>query len=182
MYGFMGAARGMGITVDEAIMPMAVEKEGLEGVGGAAPDRVSETTVQVAGIDEPDIVKTNGKEIYFSSQRYYWRGFMERSIEIIPPPINKETKAIKAFPPEDLSIEGKIDETGDLLLQDNILVIFSGQEIYGYNVSDPKSPKQEWKLELDEKNYVVNARLYKGKIYLVTKIELILFVPARLGL
>ena len=164
MSGFMGAARGMGVDISEA-MPMALEK----GVGGAEPERVSETTVQVAGIDEPDIVKTNGKEIYFSSQRYYWRGLMGRSIEIIPPPINKETKAIKAFPPEDLSIEGKIDRTGDLLLQGDILVIFSGQEIYGYNVSDPKSPKQEWKLELDEKNYVVSARLYKGKIYLVTQ-------------
>lgn len=34
----------------------------------AAPSRVSETNVQVAGIDEPDIVKTNGKEIYFSPE------------------------------------------------------------------------------------------------------------------
>src|SRR4030042_5044824 len=42
--------------------------------GAVAPDRVSETNVQVAGIDEPDIVKTDGKEIYFSRDYQYWWG------------------------------------------------------------------------------------------------------------
>ena len=90
-------------------------------------------------------------------------------MEMIPPKRANETKIIKAFPPADLSIESEIDKTGDLLLDNDILVIFSGKEIYGYDVSDPKSLKQEWKLELDEKNYLVSARLYNGKIYLVTQ-------------
>ena len=43
----------------------------MEGRGGGeAPERVSETTVQVPGIDEPDIVKTDGKEIYFSRSSF----------------------------------------------------------------------------------------------------------------
>ncbi|HDD72683.1 MAG TPA: hypothetical protein ENG00_01165, partial [Candidatus Aenigmarchaeota archaeon] len=37
-----------------------------------APERVSTTNVQVAGIDEPDIVKTDGKHIYISSEAYYY--------------------------------------------------------------------------------------------------------------
>ena len=39
-----------------------------DGAGAIAPDRVSETNVQVVGIDEPDIVKTDGTHIYYSSQ------------------------------------------------------------------------------------------------------------------
>lgn len=35
------------------------------------PQRYSETNVQVLGIDEPDIVKTDGKSIFYSSNRFY---------------------------------------------------------------------------------------------------------------
>ncbi|MBZ9572401.1 beta-propeller domain-containing protein [Patescibacteria group bacterium] len=141
---------------------------------GAIPERVSETTVQVLGIDEPDIVKTDGKEIYFSSgESYYWRGFME----VIPPKIIGETKIIKAFPPADLAIDAKIDKKGDLLLKGDILVIFSGEKIYGYDISDPESPEKEWTIELEDKNYVVSARLYKDKIYLITKTKIDTYHP-----
>lgn len=53
----------------------------------AAPDRVSETNVQVAGIDEPDIVKTDGNEIYLSQEYSYWRG-----------PIILEEKIVSPYP------------------------------------------------------------------------------------
>lgn len=36
------------------------------------PDRYSTTNVQVSGIDEPDIVKTDGKSIYFSPEQYWY--------------------------------------------------------------------------------------------------------------
>ena len=163
----MGTGRAE-ITVDQ---PMALDEIGGKG---AIPERVSETTVQVLGIDEPDIVKTDGKEIYFSSgQGYYYRGFME----MIPPRRTGETKAIKAFPPEDLAIEGKINKTGNLLLDNNILVIFSGREIYGYDVSDPKQPQEKWKVELEDNNYLVAARLFKNKIYLVNKTRIDTYHP-----
>jgi uncharacterized secreted protein with C-terminal beta-propeller domain len=138
-----------------------------EGVPKAAPERVSETNVQVPGIDEPDIVKTDGKEIYFSKQGYYiQRWFWE---EIIPPRITGETKIIRAFPPEELKIDGKIEKSGDLILKGNILVIFSGDKIYGYDVSKPDSPEKKWEIEIKENGLLVGARLFKDKIYFVTK-------------
>jgi uncharacterized secreted protein with C-terminal beta-propeller domain len=131
-------------------------------------ERVSETTVQVLGIDEPDIVKTNGKEIYFSSESFYaFKEFREESITS-PTVINK-TKIINAFPPADLSSISRIDKTGTLLLDKNMLIIFSGQEIFGYDVSDPKSPEKKWDLKLENNVFLVDSRLYKNKIYLVTK-------------
>ncbi len=135
------------------------------------PERVSETTVQVPGIDEPDIVKTDGKEIYFSPGRIWpiWREPIIMERKIIPPYKESKTKIIKAFPPTDLAIDSEIETSGDLLLTKNVLVIFSGQEIVGYNVSDPKKPEKKWEIKLDEKNSIVTARLYNDKIYLVTK-------------
>ncbi len=132
-----------------------------------APERVSETTVQVAGIDEPDIVKTDGQNIYFSSEGvYYWREWGES----IPPSRSMgETKIIKAFPPADLDIEGKIDKRGNLLLYGDILIVFSGDTIYGYDISDSKNPKKKWTMDLESKNYVLGARLYQDKVYLITK-------------
>jgi len=41
---------------------------GAPGGAGAMPSRVSTTNVQVTGIDEPDIVKTDGKNIFTSIQ------------------------------------------------------------------------------------------------------------------
>lgn len=138
------------------------------------PERISETTVQVPGIDEPDIVKTDGKEIYFSPGRVWpiWREpiIMER---VIPPYLYKEpkTKVIKAFPPDDLTLDSEIAKSGDLLLlkDKNVLIIFSGREIFGYDVSNSKKPKKIWEIKLEEKNSIVTARLYRDKIYLVTK-------------
>lgn len=154
---------GLGFEAARAGVPDAIP-EAAKGAGGEGElERVSTTTVQVAGIDEPDIVKTDGKEIYFSSSYYYWRYYYD----YIEPSLNS-TKVIKAFPPADLALEDKIPQSGSLLLSKNILVIFSGYKIYGYDISNPKSPDKKWTIELDKNDYLVGARLYKEKIYLIT--------------
>ena len=136
---------------EEMAMPVAPPSTAKAEIGGGAPSRVSTTTVQVLGIDEPDVVKTDGKHIYFSSG-WGWDG---------------ETKIIAAFPPSNLSIKSELKNSGDMLLKDDTLVIFSGEKIYGYNVSDRKSPEEDWEIKLN--GTLVSARLYNGSIYLVTK-------------
>jgi len=134
----------------------------------AEPERVSATTVQVPGIDEPDIAKTDGKQIYISRQKYWtrWSGIEEEEkIGIIEPYM--ETKVIRAFPPEKLSVESSMEEGGNLLYHDTIVIIFSSEKIYGYNVSIPKAPEKKWEIEL--KSEMVGARLYENKIYLITR-------------
>lgn len=154
---------GVGVMPMVEGVPMLAEK--------AVAERVSETTVQVPGIDEPDIVKTDGKEIYFSgSGKYYWWGWGIR--EMMPPKITGETKVIKAFPVEDLDLEAKIEQRGDLLLTKNILVIFSPDKIYGYDVVNPKSPQKKWEIKIEEKNQILSSRLHQDKIYLVTKTQI----------
>lgn len=150
-----------------------------ETAGSAALSRISETNVQVAGIDEPDIIKTDGKEIYFSSQQKFYssgislpeRRQMMPSGEMMPPRYQSQEKTniISAFPPADLKIEGEIDKQGELLLDKNNLIIFSGQEIIGYDVSSPKTPEKKWTVKLNKNTSTVASRLRDGKIYLIAK-------------
>ncbi|MDD3487075.1 MAG: beta-propeller domain-containing protein [Candidatus Moranbacteria bacterium] len=152
----------------------------------AVPERFSVTNIQVAGIDEPDIVKTDGKEIYFSSSRSELvplRDMDQSSNSSIPSPIRDTggTKAIKAFPLENLALDTKLDRNGDLLLIGNTLIIIPPERyywskdasmIYGYDVTDPKNPKEIWSIEMKESASIAAARLYDGKIYLAIKTDI----------
>ena len=67
-------------------------------------ERSGSTNVQVAEIDEPDIVKVGNGNIYISKENVYGI-FMERMPldKIIPPrPIETETNIIKAFPIDEI--------------------------------------------------------------------------------
>lgn len=155
-----------------------LQKSTLPGEAATA-ERYSETNVQVQGIDEPDIVKTNGKNIFVSSEtNYLYTTRMEPSVSVgskvdtqgIVPPYNLEkTKIISALPVESLAKLSEINKTGNLLLNDNILVIFSGNIIYGFNISEKSNPKEIWKVEIDSRNQIISSRLYQNKLYIALK-------------
>ncbi|MCD6115237.1 beta-propeller domain-containing protein [bacterium] len=158
-------------------MEVNLPTEEKSAAGAGEPERFSQTNIQVEGIDEPDIVKTDGKNIYFSSESYYrWiepiplleKTLPEEKMSIIPPRWNYKTRIIKAFPPKQLEELTSIDKQGQLLLVDNFLIIFSGNKIYGYQVSDPQKPEKKWEISLRKRTYLVGARLYNKKLYLVT--------------
>lgn len=164
----MNQESGVAVS-DKAMAPVAV--------GGAEAGRVSETNVQVAGIDEPDIVKTDGKEIYLSALGGfypYYRGGVTPMMDarsIMPPYYqNSDTKLVSAFPPADMKIDGKIDKNGNLLLDGKILVVFSNDNyLYAYDVSDKANPKEKWNAKLGDRESLVGARLMNGKIYITTQ-------------
>lgn len=137
--------------------------------------RFSQTNVQVAGIDEPDILKTDGKNIYYSGQNfvYPFRESLSRLESLDPKMVPDSytpptTKIIEAFPPSNLKELSKITETGDFLLYKDNLTIFSNEKVVSYNVSDRTSPKKGWTLELKDNNSVITSRLMGNNIYLVT--------------
>ncbi len=166
VYGGFGI--GSGIALERAgALPSAAPM--APSTDQKTIERVSETNVQVLGVDEPDIVKTDGKEIYLSSTYYGGiRPMMEA--KIMPSYYQQSgTRIIQAFPPADLKVISELKKGGELLLAKNILVVFSGQEIIGYNVSDPKSPQKKWNIKLDDNTSVAGVRLYQNKIYLVTR-------------
>ncbi|MFA5746716.1 MAG: beta-propeller domain-containing protein [Candidatus Paceibacterota bacterium] len=145
----------------------------LSSGGSSVAGRFSGTNIQVAGIDEPDIIKTNGKEIYYSSDTpISWLMENVRSSGMPSFENPGETKVISAFPTSSLSLETNIKKSGDLLLTDNILVVFSGNALVGYDISNPAKPQKTWELKLGNQNYVTDARLYEGKIYLITRTQI----------
>ena len=155
------------------------------GLGGGSPDRISDTNVQVMGIDEPDIVKTNGKEIFFSDNSGdYWisspKVVFEDFVEIdsnIRFENQTKTNIINAWPPSDLELSAEIDLTGDLLLKDDTLVVFSGQDIVAYDISNPKTPEKKWDIKLDDNTWLKTSRLYNDKIYLLTQTRINTYNP-----
>ncbi|MFH1191863.1 MAG: beta-propeller domain-containing protein [bacterium] len=172
-----------------AVMDSNIAQTQALGSGNSA-ERVSETNAQVKGIDEPDIIKNDGKEIYYSSSlRYYTRGDVSvgntvgvnsETKQIMPQYKEAAIKLIKSFPPESLGLDSEIIAQGNLLLKNNILMVFTYDKIYGYDVSDKKAPVKKWTISLKQNNYLTTSRLYNGKVYLVTNQAVNSFKPCPL--
>ena len=175
-YGYGGGmerAVAVDMVANKGTMPSAAPMS-AEGGGGETAARVSETNVQVAGIDEPDLVKTDGREIYISSEYMYWRPMVtpmfraESDIGIMPPYENSgATKIARAFPISEMKLDGKIEKGGQLLLYKNILAIFDQQNrITAFDTTNPAEPKEKWRLKLSDRGWLAASRLMGGTLYL----------------
>lgn len=167
------------------MMEIGTKAESLDSAGSYTADRMSETNVQVSGIDEADIVKTDGKEIYISSliQRLYYKTMpmMEGSSgsgvsvdrattpSFVPPYYEEATtKLVNAFPVDKINIDSELKTNGNLLLSDNILTVLGTDgKITSFDVSDKKEPKEVWNMSLGNKSRLSDARLMNGKLYLL---------------
>ncbi len=147
-----------------------------------APPRYSETNVQVAGIDEPDIVKTDGRSLFISQLGGYFVrplpmpgvGVDGSAPSIAMPPYYdiRKTLVVNAYPLESLSIAtSTIPETGEMLLvrDARVLIIFAHPNVVAYDVTDPKNPVKKWTYALSDMTSLLTARLHGGTVYLVTQ-------------
>jgi len=190
-FGRGGGVEMMDLSANTSAAPqskMAVSTGLSEGSAPApVPDRFSQTNTQVLSIDEPDIVKTNGKEIFFSQPEMY-RGqiFYDKmgssavsssKSQVMPPyypdlPQGDQIRIIKATPASEANVLGKIDKkSGEMLLFGKILIVISENKskIYGFDITDPKNPVEKWNAEMKEGNNLISARLYGEKIYVATQ-------------
>ena len=139
-----------GIYIGHSYASMGVEitstVKSFNGETSTKTERFSKTNVQVKGIDEADILKTNGNIIAFSQNKIY---------------------LIKPLPPKDAKIIKNISECGYLYLTNNTLIIISWDKITAYNISNPEMPKTMWQIDLN--GSYVDSRLYNGTLYLVVR-------------
>ena len=156
------------ITVGMA--PAADMVSAAEG-GGGSGERVSTTNVQVMGIDEPDYVKTDGKNIFYAGESYSYRPMMKATETMIDynPGYSSEVKIFNALPPTDIKQSSAIDNYGEMLLKNNTLLIFGYDKLVGYDVSDPVKPTEKWTIKYNENNHYSTARLYGDQVYLITQ-------------
>jgi uncharacterized secreted protein with C-terminal beta-propeller domain len=170
-----GAVRNLALPMMNAMEKSAAPQAlGMDSVASGAVDRYSATNVQVAGIDEPDIVKTDGQNIFLSSD--YWAPIIYSKplmmlrpggIAYPYPRYSGSVNVIKAVPPSDMQVSSTINTSGNLLLNGNVLMVFSGNTIKAYNVNDQN--KELWNIKLSDRSSLIGARLYGGKLYLATQ-------------
>ncbi len=135
-YGFWGMTPAMETFSDSGL--------------GRPTGAYSTTNIQVAGVDELDIVKTNGTFIYTV--------------------VHDEVIIIRAYPPESVEIAGRINPMGyplGLFLYDSnrLVVISQGLSIEVFDVSNPSDPQRiNW---VTFEGYFIGVRLIQNKIYLI---------------
>ncbi|WNY23187.1 hypothetical protein MmiHf6_04920 [Methanimicrococcus hongohii] len=162
--------------VPQAVMPeeeadIAVNEAGVSG-GGEYGD-YSQTNVQIAGVDEADIVKTDGKIIYYTPNLYYPTNVTLHNDSKYPYytyDTYRMTFIINALPAATASIISNITETGgSLYLADDLLITISTaykeSKIIAYDITDPAAPKVAWEQEYE--GYYVDSRLIGDKLYFV---------------
>lgn len=165
---------GMGVVSQDEFRDLSPNSSSVGALGGVEQNinRVSETNVQIPGIDEPDIVKTDGRNIYYSTIQTYWDQMPVPMILEDSSPSYKQsvsqTKIITAFPPNNMSEIANVPENGDLLLSGNNLIVFADDRIIAYDVAHPSAPKEKWKKQLKENSKVVTSRLLGNDLYIVT--------------
>lgn len=141
--------------------------------------RYSETNAQVTGVDEADIVKTDGKNLYISEQGWYSGGIrpmmpLVDTVGFAPgyPYQPPQTKIVSAYPLAELGIAtSSIPETGEMFYEKTarVLVILATPKVVAYDVSDPKHPVRKWSMELASNTSIASSRMTNGKVYLVTQ-------------
>jgi len=130
------------------------------------PSRVGETNVQVAALDEPDRVKTDGTAFYYAPGRAV-RVHEPRSEDARPHDEPGGTHVLDASDPADPRAIAAIDATGQLLRTGDRLLVLERDELVAYNVSDPADPAEVWSRPLADD--LVTARERDGTVYLVTR-------------
>lgn len=124
------------------------------GYGGGKPAYVrrhSSTNVQVPGIDEPDILKNDGRRLYYSSTL---------------------TRVLSAYPPGNMSLIATLPERGELLVVKDVLLIFTSSTITAYRAAEAE---KLWSMRL--RGRIVGARLAGERVYVVVEKSLTPYTP-----
>ena len=152
------------LNIKKSPTPLTLESPASKGETPIVIERYSKTNVQVEGIDEGDIVKTDGRYIYFSPE-----ADVKIMYHVYPSPWRRKTYIVEAFPPASAEVVGNISHGGILYLYNDTLIVIEGDKILGYNVSSPRNPRLKWKMDIE--GTYVDSRLYSGKLYLVVRKE-----------
>jgi uncharacterized secreted protein with C-terminal beta-propeller domain len=163
-------------TAVEPTMVVADTAVSMEAGGPASssapPDRIAETNVQVGTLDEPDVVKTDGRNFYYAPTQHYYPVEPTPRDDVVdekhPPQHERpETHVIDASDPDAPAVVSRINTTGKLLQTGDRLVVFESERVVGYDVSDPDNPTTAWSQPLN--GTFVTAREANGTVYLVTE-------------
>ncbi|MEF8851768.1 MAG: beta-propeller domain-containing protein [Haloarculaceae archaeon] len=136
-----------------------------ESSESGGPSRVGTTNVQVGGVDEPDLVKTDGEHFYYAVPH---SSPLPEPTSTVEKRARGTTHVVDASEPADPALVGDINESGRQLLVGDTLVVFTREGLVGYDVSTPAEPTREW--ERERNGTLVAARATGGQVYLVVEV------------
>ena len=182
-YSSMNATTSKNQMAYDSPMPVPEAAMADAAVSGYSGGGYSGTNVQIAGVDEADVVKTDGKIIYYTPSLYYTRNVTLHNDDKYPYytyDTYQMTLIINALPAETASIISKITDTdGHLYLADDLLITmtpgyynsttnnYTNSKIVAYNISNPSAPIKSWEKEYE--GYYTDSRLVDGKLYFVSQ-------------
>ncbi|MFH1218520.1 MAG: beta-propeller domain-containing protein, partial [Candidatus Peregrinibacteria bacterium] len=163
---------GDDVLIEEADAPAAMSKEsgaemGTNG-GGLGADEYSSTNVQVENVDEADIVKNDGKYVY------YLRGEEVRIVDAYPPDQMEEVSKVtfdESFWPSEMYVDDDrmiiIGTTYDDTFTRDVDYYYSSSvtKIYIYNIKDRSNP--ELLREVSFEGSYSDSRKVGDEVYLV---------------
>lgn len=191
LYGKLkeSSPRGRGVMLDgmmqfgapAAVSPMGMAKSFSGDKGGFEPD-YSQTNIQVTGVDEADIVKTDGRYIYTLSKGYLTvslaypaqnsKLLSKVKINGSPQELFIDGNNIMIFGSRNIRYRNEIDtssqriKSGAMMQEMSIYPNFRTFTFVDiYNVSDPSIPKIKRSLEFDG-NYL-SSRMIDNYVYFV---------------
>lgn len=148
------AGEVFGVARDSATVESGIATAEVAGADAQKASDYSETNIQVEGVDEPDIVKNDGKYIYVVSE--------------------SQVIIINAYPAENLETISEINISGvrDIFINENKLIVFA-QDYKGgsktiiniYDTYDKANPELEKELEIE--GYYVTARMINDNVYVI---------------
>ncbi len=161
-------------TDDVEVEDAAAGGDGVNAKAQPAPDRIGTTNVQVAGLDEPDLVKAGERSFYYSPDgrqgRIVPRPGGEPVVEDESPRPRRpprDTHVIDVGDPADPETIAAINESGRLLRSGDTLIVLATDHLQAYDVSDPASPRPTWSHPLNAS--LVTARQQGDRLVLVTE-------------
>ncbi len=140
--------QAVGRTADYAMEGDSVTADGLETQDMSGEDGET-TTVQVAGIDEPDFVKTDGDRIFYTGNRWYH---------------DFNTTVISDLP--DMQMVENLTEQGELLIDRDtgMLAILEDDTVTAYRITGDELDRA-WQEDLE--HGIHTARMVDGQLVLV---------------
>ncbi len=202
-----GGGFGFGFRNDVAVLesaqPLSFPSSDRLGVsfGGGEENgaRYSQTNVRTTGVDEPDIVKTDGKWIYLA-HRVRGKEYvpdsqgaapregvpfpeievLQEEIGIAPrifPPryfYQNQVSLIKPSPPSAMEIKASLAESlpsgGSILVRNNTLLTVNQRNVKAFDISQPGEPFEKmWEFQASEGTYIDTVRMNEGNLYVMAR-------------
>ena len=172
--GPQGQSSGVGPVVEKSAQQSKPNAE----VSKVGSDDFSKTNVQVEGVDEADLVKTDGEYIYTVSGRRVAiaRAYPATELQVV----HMLNFATTSFTPQELYINGEklviigeenksinVPASADKNDKNTMTVRANFLMAYVYDISDKTAPKQLKEVSIEGRN--VTSRMIGNKVYIVVE-------------